>query len=359
MASKHKDKSLDQAAVFAFLAAALYALNVPLSRLLLGYVEPLYMAAFLYLGAGLGMLGLWFFSTKPTSRVVVPITKDEQPYLLGMVVLDIIAPALLMFGLRSTLPANASLLNNFEIVATSLIALIVFKETISRKLWVGIALVTLASLLLSLEGTSAFRFSAGSLLILAASTAWGVENNFTRKLSNRSSSDIVIIKGIGSGLGSLALALLTKEAFPEVGFILLTMLLGFVAYGLSINYYVKSQKQLGAAKTSAYYAAAPFLGVIFSFLIFRALPAPGFWLGLLLMAAATWFLVTDTIGAQHTHPHQHTRLESVRDANGVHLEEVVYSHTHFHAHQHDHEENHEHLHKPDHDSAEGSTQQFP
>ena len=322
-------------------------LNMPFSRLLLGSVEPLYMAAFLYLGAGLGRLGMWLLRTKPKARVFAPIEKDEKPYMLGMVLLDILAPALLMFGLRSTLAANASLLNNFEIVATSLIALILFKEAISRRLWIGIVLVTLASVLLSLESFSTFRFSSGSLLILAASTAWGLENNFTRNLSNRTSSDIVIIKGIGSGFGSLILALLTREAFPQVGFILLTMLLGFVAYGLSINYYVKAQMQLGAAKTSAYYAVAPFLGVIFSFLIFQTLPLPTFWVGLILMAAATWFLVTDTISIQHTHPHTHTKLVVRHSGDDLVPEMIEYTHTHFHPHQRENEEDHDHSHPSD------------
>lgn len=290
---------------------------------------------------------MWLLRTKPKARVFAPIEKDEKPYMLGMVLLDILAPALLMFGLRSTLAANASLLNNFEIVATSLIALILFKEAISRRLWIGIVLVTLASVLLSLESFSTFRFSSGSLLILAASTAWGLENNFTRKLSNRTSSDIVIIKGIGSGFGSLILALLTREAYPQVGFILLTMLLGFVAYGLSINYYVKAQMQLGAAKTSAYYAVAPFLGVIFSFLIFQTLPLPTFWVGLILMAAATWFLVTDTISIQHTHPHAHTKLVVRHSGDDLVPEMIEYTHTHFHSHQRENEEDHDHSHPSD------------
>jgi drug/metabolite transporter (DMT)-like permease len=208
-------------------------------------------------------------------------------------------------------------------------------------------LVTLASVLLSLESFSAFRFSSGSILILAASTAWGLENNFTRKLSNRTSSDIVIIKGIGSGFGSLILALLTKETFPQVSFILLTMLLGFVAYGLSINYYFKAQMQLGAAKTSAYYAIAPFLGVIFSFLIFQVLPMIIFWVGLILMAAATWFLITDTISIQHTHTHKHTKMGVRTGGDNLVPETVEYSHSHFHAHQRENEEGHDHSHPSD------------
>lgn len=317
---------------------------MPFAKLLLAQVPPLYMAAFLYLGAGLGMLLLWIFSRKNTNDRIDPISQEERPFILGMIVLDIIAPALLMFGLRSTLAANASLLNNFEIVATSLIALMVFKEAISKKLWVGITFVTLASILLSLDGSSSFKFSTGSLLVLGASLAWGLENNFTRRLSNRSSSDIVIIKGLGSGLGSLILALVTRENFPTPWLITLTMSLGFVAYGLSINYYVKAQKDLGAAKTSAYYAFAPFLGVAFSLLLFPEMPKLTFWLGLLLMALATWFLITDTIGVQHTHEHSHTRLITLHTAQGTQEVLEEYQHSHFHAHGQESEAAHEHSH---------------
>ncbi len=49
----------------------------------------------------------------------------------------------------------------------------------------------------------------------------------------------------------------------------MALVLGFVAYGLSIYFYVRAQRDLGAAKTSAFYAAAPFIGVILSFAIFR------------------------------------------------------------------------------------------
>ena len=47
--------SKTRAALCALLAAAFYAVNVPLSKLLLVYVGPTTMASLLYLGAGLGI----------------------------------------------------------------------------------------------------------------------------------------------------------------------------------------------------------------------------------------------------------------------------------------------------------------
>jgi len=335
---------IQKASIFAILAAALYALNMPFSKLLLAEVPPLTLSAFLYLGAGLGMLLLRLFSNRTKKEKISPIEPEERPFIIGMILLDILAPALLMFGLRSTAAANASLLNNFEIVGTSLIALMIFKESISPKLWIAITLVTVSSILLSLDTSTAFRFSTGSLLVLGASLAWGLENNFTRRLSNRSSSDIVILKGLGSGFGSLVLAIATRETFPQLWLVLVTLMLGFVAYGLSINYYVKAQKDLGAAKTSAYYAFAPFIGVAFSLLLFPGKPNLNFWLGLILMGVATWFLINDSIGIQHTHEHTHQHLVTRMTAQGPKEVAETYTHSHFHAHENESEEYHLHPH---------------
>ena len=282
--------------VCAILAAAFYALNSPLSKLLLGQIGPTMMAAFLYIGAGLGMSVVQLLGHKHgLAQAEQRLTRKELPYTLGMVVLDIAAPIALMLGLARTSAANAALLNNFEIVATSLIALCIFKERISSKLWLGIALVTLSSAILSVQDMSSFSFSAGSLLVLLACVCWGLENNCTRKLSGKNPVQIVVIKGIFSGLGALAVALCTGESIPPVQSVLLALLLGFVAYGLSIVFYIYAQRELGAAKTSAYYAIAPFIGVGLSLVIFREIPTPAFLVALVVMVAGTWVVtVADT-----------------------------------------------------------------
>lgn len=289
------------AAVFAIAAAALYAVNVPLSKLLLDHAAPTMMAAFLYLGAGLGLLicsGIGKMLGKDTIKE--PLTRKELPYTVAMVVLDIAAPILLMLGIARTSSANVSLLSNFEIVATSLIALLVFKEVISRRAFAAILLVILASIMLGFEGTDSFSFHAGSLFVLGACTCWGLENNCTKMISSKSSVQIVIIKGCFSGLGSLAVAFAAGEMLPGFQWVLCILLLGFVSYGLSINFYITAQKDLGAAKTSAFYSIAPFLGVLFSMVLLGERPALRFYAALLVMFFATVLMVKDTVCVQHT-----------------------------------------------------------
>ena len=278
----------------AILAAALYALNAPASKLLLQNVPPSMMAALLYLGAGLGML-LMGLARKAAGRpsAEAHLTRKDLPYTIGMIVLDILAPIFLMIGISHTTAANASLLNNFEIVATSLIALYIFKEKISRRLWLAIGLIVLSSALLTVEDAGSLKFSVGSVFVLLASCCWGLENNCTRMLSQSDPQEIVIVKGLGSGAGALLVALLTGESFPAWGYVPFALLLGFVAYGLSIYFYVYAQRYLGAARTSAYYAIAPFIGVLMSLAIFREMPGMIFFAALAVMIVATVLVTKD------------------------------------------------------------------
>lgn len=286
------------AILFALLASVLYAINIPFSKLLLNKIEPTMMASSLYLGAGIG-IGFLYLITKKKQPETKKITKRDLPYIIGMVGLDILAPIFLMFGLMDTASSSASLLNNFEIVCTSIIALVIFKEVISKKMWVAIGLITLSSFALSMKEISTFKISWGSLLVLLATLCWGFENNCTKKLSNKNTYVIVFIKGIFSGLGSLIVALCLKEEFAHIGFILLAMLLGFVSYGLSIFFYIKAQGVIGAAKTSAYYSVAPFIGTFLSFLILNEKLSWTYFLGLIIMIAGTILVVIDTLSKKH------------------------------------------------------------
>ena len=343
-------KAKSSSTIFAILAAALYALSAPVGKVLLGHAGAAMMAAFLYLGAGLG-LALW--GRIVPDREASPITRQDLPYILGMILLDIAAPILLMLGLQRTGSANASLLNNFEIVATSLIAWLLFREKLSRRLSLAIVLVTFASIVLGYEGSESLRFGAGSALVLAAAGCWGLENNCTRMLSRCSSVQITTIKGIFSGLGSLIVAFCAGESLPGLRWIPAILLLGFVAYGLSINFYIKAQKELGAAKTSAWYSIAPFLGVVFGIVLLGERPDGRFFLGLGLMVLATLLMVFDTISLQHTHEHAHTHCHEHRHGDQLHTHEHTHIHAHTHVHgadeaTHDHQhtviENHDHLH---------------
>ena len=316
------------AILYAVLAAVLYALNMPFSKLLLKEVGPASMASLLYFGAGIGIGLIYLLGGSSRHAGYEKLGRKDIPSTVGMIALDIIAPILLMIGLTSATAANASLLNNFEIVATSLIALIVFKEAVSARLWIAIALITLSSTLLSVEDLSSFQFSYGSLFILAAAVCWGFENNL-----------IVTLKGIFSGLGSAIVALIRAERFPPIRFALVTLMLGFVAYGLSIFLYVRAQKDLGAAKTSAYYAIAPFIGALLSLVIIGEAISRLYVLALLIMLAGSAISVLDTIVIRHSHPHEHTATGTGEGQEHSQRFTHAHPHTHLgalkrHAHRH-------------------------
>lgn len=280
-----------KAAFYALAAAVFYAVNIPFSKLLLNYVDATVMAGLLYLGAGIGIGFMSLLKKEKHEK----LSGSDLPFVIGMIVLDIAAPIFLMLGIREGSSSGASLLSNFEIVATSIIALFIFREAVSKCLWLAIALITLSSVLLSLDGSESFSFSYGSAFVLLATVCWGFENNCTRKISSKSTYEIVVLKGVFSGMGSMCIAFLKGEGLPGTAYILLALLLGFVAYGMSIFLYVRAQSVLGAAKTSAYYAVAPFVGAILSFVFLRESLTSLYFVALVFMIAGTVLVARDTL----------------------------------------------------------------
>lgn len=333
---------------YALLAACLFALNAPLSKLLLGSVEPLFLAALLYLGAGAGMLLIGRLRRAGGApKRESALSRRELPFIALMVLLDIAAPIALLFGLRLTNAGTAALLGNFEIVATTLFALLLFREAVGRRLWAAIALIFCASLLLSFEDISALRLSSGALLVLLACACWGLENNCTRMLSIKDPLQVVVIKGFGSGLGALLAAFIWGSLRAPLWAVIAGLGLGLVAYGLSIFFYVRAQRDLGAARTSVYYAAAPFIGVLFSWLILGERVNFMFLLALVVMLLGALLAVTE----EHRHAHVHSAL--THEHRHTHDDEH-HSHSHEgdtqeeHSHMHTHEElEHTHPHHPD------------
>lgn len=266
MATRKKKQNI--AIVYALLAAIFYGFSAPLAKILLKFVTPYMMSSLLYFGAGFGMLVVHTMKKKSQTELATPQFLKKDFFYIGLVIiLDIVAPILLMFGLLTTTASNASLLNNFEIVFTTIIAMVFFKEVIGKRMWLAILLIIISGFLLTLSDLTSLEITFGSLFVLAASLCWGLENNCTRILSKGNPLVVVIIKGLGSGLGALLIAIFMNQASLLWYHALLTLLLGFLSYGMSLYYYIQAQRHLGAARTSAYYATAPFVGSIFSFIV--------------------------------------------------------------------------------------------
>ena len=328
---------------FAILAAVLYGISSPVAKILLNTTSPELMAALLYLGAGIGMFAVNLVTrARNREQKEAPLAKKDLPFVIGMILLDIAAPILLMLGLSLTTAANASLLNNFEIVVTALVALLIFREAIGRRLWIAIVLIVAGSVLLTVEDMSSFSFSAGSILVILACVCWGVENNCTRMLSLKNPMQIVVVKGFGAGFGALLIAALASGMQTDLVSVVAALVLGFFAYGLSIYLYVRAQRDLGAARTSAFYAVAPFIGAGISFAVFRTPLTPLFALAAGIMVLGAYFAAT----GGHTHFHIHERMiheHRHRHDDGhhshVHDPPVFEEHSHEHTHErleHDH-----------------------
>ena len=164
---QHANGESRNAALFALAAAVLYACSVPLSKQLLQRMSPVLLAGFLYLGAGIGAGVLLLFRKKRErlgARTAV-FSRQEKPYVVAMVLLDVLAPIFLLLGLKSASAASASLLGNFEIVTTALFALVLFRESVSPRLWVAVGLITLANCLLTFDAGGVFEFSGGAALV--------------------------------------------------------------------------------------------------------------------------------------------------------------------------------------------------
>ena len=324
--------------IMALLAATFYAINTPFSKILLEKVTPTFMASFLYLGAGIGV-GIMYLLNSKKEKNIEKLSKTDLPYTVGMIVLDILAPIFLMIGINIGSASNASLLGNFEIVATALIAILIFKEVVTSRLWIAIGFITFSSIVLSFEGSGSFKFSLGSLFVILATCCWGLENNCTRMISDKSTYEIVILKGIFSGTGSFIIAIILGENIPGIKYILISMLLGFVAYGLSIFLYIRAQRELGAAKTSAYYAIAPFIGTFLSFAVDKDRLTKVYFIGLIFMIIGSVIVVYDSMLKNHIHYHIHTIVHTHNGSTHKHV--IKHEHTHSHMGS---EEKHYHSH---------------
>jgi len=343
------------------LAAVLFGAAAPLAKLLLGDVDPIPLASFLYLGSGVTALFLFLITnlSRKGHSVEAHLTRADMPWMAGaMFAGGVAAPIILLLSLQNTPASTASLLLNFESVATTLIAVVAFKEAVDRRILWAIGLITLASILLSWDAGSGWGLSLGALGILAACFLWGLDNNFTRHVSGKNPLMIVAIKGLGAGTFSLVLSLVLGKPLPGATTALWTMILGAFSYGLSIHLFILAMRSLGSARTSAFFSTAPFVGTLLAVLVLKEMPDVLFWLSAPVMAAGAWLMLSENHDHHHVHePFEHTHAHKHPDEHHEHphnaetpLGKGLHAHLHTHAvlaHEHDHtpDLHHRHLHE--------------
>ncbi len=332
----------------ALTAAIFFGASAPFAKLLLGDISPIFLAAFLYLGSGTGvsLVKLGQKLVRPAQQTEAGIKKADIKWLAGAILSGgVMAPIVLMISLKNTPASTASLLLNFEGVGTTLIALLFFREAISRRAWMAILVITLASIFLSTNFAEGFGLSLGAMGIILACVLWGLDNNLTRNISGKDPLVIVAWKGVVAGTFSFFLAFLLGNPMPSLPSIISTMILGFISYGMSTILFILSMRGLGAARTSALYGTAPLAGVLLSIIIFGESPSSSYSLAGILMIGGALMLINE----EHAHSHTHTAMlheHSHRHDDPTHAHDSGTVGTHSHEHEHA-EEEHEHDHMPD------------
>jgi drug/metabolite transporter (DMT)-like permease len=325
-------------------AALLFGVATPLAKSLIGAVDPVLLAGLLYLGSGLG-LQVWRLATRaPTPAVPAA----ERTSLAGAILFGgVVGPVLLMAGLAGMAASGASLLLNAEAVFTALIAWIAFRENFDARIALGMAAIVAGAVVLSVSGGVALAALGPSLLVLGACLAWGIDNNLTRRVSLADASWIASAKGLAAGTVNSGVALLAGASLPGVAAVAESLLLGFLAYGVSLTLFVLALRDLGTARTGAYFSVAPFFGALLALALGEPV-TPALVLAAALMGLGVWLHLSE----RHDHEHSHEAL----DHDHWHVHDAHHQHEHAkpvppgtrHRHPHRHAPlTHSHPHYPD------------
>ena len=334
----------------ALAAAALFGISTPLAKTLLGSMPPLLLAGLLYAGSGIG-LSVWMLLRRLRGQAITEaaLTRRDAPWLAGAVLFGgVLGPILLMLGLVYTAASTATLLLNLESVLTAVLAWVVFRENVDRRVFLGMLAIVAGAVLLSWQRQSVHTVPWGALAVAGACLCWAIDNNLTRPVAGGDPVQIAAIKGGVAGTINIIIALAIGYRFPHVGPLLATGVLGFFGYGLSLVLFVLALRNLGTARTGAYFSTAPFLGAALSLMLFAEHAGPAFWLAGALMAIGVWLHVSERHEHEHTHEalvHNHRHRH---DAHHQHTHDFPWDGEEPHTHPHVHEPLiHSHPHYPD------------
>jgi len=252
--------------LLAIAAALLFGFSTPAAKAIVGNVEPLLLAGLLYLGSGIG-LGIVILLGQ---RHGLRLKRADLPWLLGTVVFGgALGPALLMWGLTQTTGSAASLLLTLEGVFTAVIAWIVFREPFNRRIGLGMASIFAGAVVLAFRSPSGHAGSLGALAVAGACLSWAIDNNCTSKIADVDALTLASIKGIVAGAANAALGLMAGAVFPHFATLAASALVGFFGYGLSLVLFVFALREIGAARTGAYFSTAPFIGAVIGLTLLR------------------------------------------------------------------------------------------
>lgn len=347
MSDSERSSTYSSGVIVALLSAVLFGITTPVSKQLLTGMSPVMLAGLLYLGSGLGLTVLRAMQDRGWSPT--NLSRSDGLWLAAATLIGgVVAPALLLTGLQHADATYASLLLNLEVVFTAALAWLVFRESLGWRIVGGLAAIFAGGVVLVWPGhLSGSQRLMPLVAITAACLCWAIDNNLTRKISAGDARAIALVKGLAAGVTNTTLALALSASLPAVPEALGAVTLGFLGYGLSLMLFILALRQLGTARTGAYFATAPFIGAAVA-IVFYGEPADSrFWLAAVCMGTGVWLHVTE----RHDHLHRHEELTHTHphthDEHHQH-EHLEWDGTEPHTHEHHHEQmEHSHKHYPD------------
>ena len=328
----------------ALLSAVLFGAGTPVAKLLLGSVSPWLLAGLLYCGSG---AGLWLIRLLRRSSRVRLTRSELWPFAGAILSGGVVGPVLMMLGLANMPASGASLLLNAEALFTALLAWFVFGENVDRRVALGMLAILAGAVVLSVPSGAALGTAWPAVAILGACLAWALDNNLTRKVAETDATWLAAVKGSVAGPVNLVLAFALGAGLPAAGPVAGALVVGFLAYGISLVLFIVSMRHLGTARAGAYFSIAPFFGAI---LAVGLGDRPTWPLGVAtgFMAVGVWLHLTERHQHEHTHrsvTHEHVH---VHDEHHRHVHEQQVPQGVRHSHPHTHEElTHTHRHYPD------------
>lgn len=331
-------------------AAFFFGASTPFSKLLLGSVSPLMLAGLLYLGSftGLSVISVLRAASGEKPSGEASLRGRDYLYLAGSILCGgVAAPLFLLYGLSSTEASAASLLLNIEGVLTVLLATLIFREHVGKRIWAAAAVMLAAgSALTYMPDSGGWSVRSGSLLILISALMWALDNNLTRELSHRDPYVISRYKGLAAGVTNLAVAFAAGSALPSPVPLSGSLVLGALSYGASLVLFIHALRNLGTSRTSTYFGAAPFIGVVISIILLDERITPRIIAASALMLLGLWLILKE----YHEHAHTHDPLchdhRHDHDEHHCHGHEGDFTGPHSHMHEHD-ALTHSHAHVPD------------
>lgn len=267
--------SINKGYFFAIIAAVLYAIIHIVSKPILepvglSEINPVVMAFLIYI-----ITTIFFIPICKRSSPITTLKKKDLFFMMLIGVFEVSALITYFFGIRDSTAINASVFSNGEIVFSLIIAITIFKETISRKERIpfGIIIVGLIVLPIGSEfvinDMSFSKVLQGDLLILLSGVLYAIDVSFCRYVSNHV-DPTRMTQVVSFFCAGFAFVLLFAFEIPftfEVQHILGIVIIAIFGTGLATLLFLKSLKRIGVVRTILLYSTTSIFGIIFSVFI--------------------------------------------------------------------------------------------